>query len=82
MGIILATSASADITTFTNFATQLLTWLVTTFTTVLNWMLANPIAFVGLIMMLIVAAIGTLRHIIGGRSAENKKEKKFLKKAA
>jgi len=59
-------SATADITTFTAFATSLLSWLVTTFGTVLNFMLANPICFVGLVMMLIVAAIGTLRHLIGG----------------
>lgn len=62
--------AAADISTFTGFATQLLTWLITTFTTILNWMLANPIAFVGLVMTLIVAAIGTLRHIIGGKDVD------------
>lgn len=59
-------TSTADITTFTTFATSLLTWLITTFGTVLNFMLANPICFVGLVMMLIVAAIGTLRHLIGG----------------
>ena len=59
-------TSTADITTFTAFATSLLTWLITTFGTVLNFMLANPICFVGLVMMLIVAAIGTLRHLIGG----------------
>lgn len=64
---VLSTSGSnADITTFTTFATSLLTWLITTFGTVLNFMLDNPICFVGLVMMLIVAAIGTLRHLIGG----------------
>lgn len=57
---------TADIATFTNLATSLLTWFITTFGTVLNFMLANPICFVGLVMMMIVAAIGMLRHIIGG----------------
>lgn len=71
--IFFTSTPSADFSTFTGFATELLTWLVTTFTTVLNWMLAHPIAFVGLVMSLIVAAIGTLRHIIGGSSSEEKK---------
>lgn len=64
--IMASTNTSADITTFTTFATSLLTWLITTFGTVLNFMLANPICFVALIMTLIIAAIGTLRHLIGG----------------
>lgn len=68
----MTSNASADISTFTNFATQLLTWLVTTFQTVLNFMIANPICFVGLVMVLIVAAIGTLRHLIGGKSQPKK----------
>ena len=69
MGVVLMTANSnADISTFTTFATQLLTWLVTTFQTVLNFMIANPICFVGLVMVLIVAAIGTLRHLIGGKA--------------
>lgn len=59
-------STNADITTFTGWATSLVTWFITTFQTVLNFMLANPICFVGLVMMLIVAAVGMLRHIIGG----------------
>lgn len=75
-------SSSADIATFTSFGTTLLTWLITTFTDILNFMLANPICFVGLAMMLIVAAIGTLRHIIGGSSPdENKKKKRLCKRA-
>lgn len=75
MGFVILTSSAADIGTFTGFGTQLLTWLVTTFGTILNFMLANPICFVGLAMMLIVAAIGTLRHIIGGKAPEKKKKK-------
>lgn len=79
MGLLVFTaSTNADIGTFTNFGTQLLTWLITTFTTILNFMLANPICFVGLVMVLIVAAIGTLRHIIGGKAP--KEERKISKK--
>lgn len=80
MGLVMFTSSSADIGTFTQFGTTLLTWLITTFGTILNFMLANPICFVGLAMMLIVAAIGTLRHIIGGKAPEEKKEKRLCKR--
>lgn len=76
MGFVVLASTAADIGTFTGFGTQLLTWLITTFGTVLNFMLENPICFVGLAMMLIVAAIGTLRHIIGGSAPKEEKKKK------
>lgn len=59
-------SPSADLDTFTGFATEILSWMITTFGTILNFMLKNPICFVGLIVALIVTVIGTLRHIIGG----------------
>ena len=66
MGILPASQTAGSIGTFTGFATELLTWLITTFGTVLNFMLSNPICFVGLVTALIVTAIGTLRHLIGG----------------
>lgn len=66
MPSILATAASGDLSTFTGFATEILTWLITTFGTILGFMLSHPICFVGLIVGLVVTAIGTLRHIIGG----------------
>lgn len=66
MPSILATGTAGDLSTFTGFATEILTWLVTTFSTILSFMLANPICFVGLIVGLVVTAIGTLRHLIGG----------------
>lgn len=61
-----ADTPTADFTTFLAWGSTLLTTLLTWMGDVLNWMLARPIVFVGLVMMLIVAAIGTLRHIIGG----------------
>lgn len=67
MGMLLAASGgAADISTFTGFATDILTWMISTFSSILNFMLANPICFVGLIVGLIVTVIGTLRHVIGG----------------
>lgn len=72
--LILATSdtPAADFTTFLGWGSTLLTTLLTWMSDVLTWMLARPIVFVGLVMMLIVAAIGTLRHIIGGSSKKEK----------
>lgn len=64
--MLLEAAAGADITTFTGFATSILSWFITSFTSILTFMLANPICFVGLVMSLVVAAIGTLRHVIGG----------------
>lgn len=54
-----------DISTFTTFGTTLLTWLISTFSTVLGWMIDHPMVFIGLVMWLIVAAIGILRKLIG-----------------
>ena len=62
-----STPTSADITTFTTFGTQLLTWLITTMGTILNFLLANPIALVSIIMALIVAAVGMIFNILKGR---------------
>lgn len=59
-------SPSADITTFTGWATSLVQWLITTMGTVLDFLLSHPIALVGLVLSLIVTAVGMLRRIIGG----------------
>lgn len=64
--VLMSSTPAADITTFTGWATSLVTWIVTTMTTFLNFMISNPIALVGLVLMLIVTAVGMLRHIIGG----------------
>lgn len=66
MGAMLAAGEAASISTFTAFATEVLTWLISCFSTILAFMLANPICFVGLVLGLVVTAIGTLRHVIGG----------------
>lgn len=62
---------TADISTFTSWATTMLSWFITTMETVLTFFLSHPIVLVGLVMSLIVAAIGMLRHIIGGKSKED-----------
>lgn len=60
------TTTTATLEFFFTSATSFLTWLITSMGTVLQFMLNNPICFIGLIMSIVVAAIGSLRHIIGG----------------
>lgn len=62
---------TADISTFTGWASSMLTWFITAMTDILDFFLDHPIVLVGLVMSLIVAAIGMLRHIIGGKSKDD-----------
>lgn len=67
-GISLMQSAqTGDLTTFTGFATQVLTWFVTSMTTVLQFLLTNPIALWSIIVGMIVAVIGMIFNILRGR---------------
>lgn len=59
-------TTTATLEFFFTSATEFLTWLITSMGTVLQFMLSNPICFIGLIMSIVIAAIGSLRHIIGG----------------
>lgn len=64
--LILASSTAADLSTFTTWGTTVLTWIISSFTSVLNFMLANPICFVWLIVSLIGVVFVFLRRTIGG----------------
>lgn len=67
-GFILTTSGgNADIATFTGFATAVLTWIIDAMTTVLQFLLANPLALWAIIVGAIVMVIGTLFNILKGR---------------
>lgn len=59
-------AATADISTFTGYASSVLTWIISSFSTILAFMLANPICFVWLIVSLIGVAFVFLRRTIGG----------------
>lgn len=59
-------AAAADISTFTGYASSVLTWIISSFSTILTFMLANPICFVWLIVSLIGVAFVFLRRTIGG----------------
>lgn len=51
---------------FTGYATDVLTWMITSFGSIITFMLANPICFVWLIVSLIGAVFVFLRKTIGG----------------
>lgn len=66
-GLIAQTAATAaDLGTFTDWGTSVLTWIISSFTKVLEFMLANPICFVWLIVSLIGVVFVFLRRTIGG----------------
>lgn len=62
-----STPSTGDLSTFTGFADALLSWLVTTMGTILEFLLAHPIALVSIVLSLIVAAIGMIFNILKGR---------------
>lgn len=64
--VLASSSTNADISTFLGYATSILTWLITSFGSILTFMLANPICFVWLIISIIGAAFVFLRRTIGG----------------
>lgn len=55
---------------FLSLGTEFLPWLLSSMTTVLGWCLEHPVVFIGLVLTLIIAAIGTLRNIVGGSHEE------------
>ena len=65
-GIVLTSTQTADISTFLELGTSVVTWLITTFGSILTFMLANPICFLGLIMSIVGTAFVYLRSTIGG----------------
>lgn len=66
LGFLASAASAADLSTFTEWGTDILAWIVSSFTTVLNFMLANPICFVWLIVSLIGVVFVFLRRTIGG----------------
>lgn len=66
-GFVLTASSNADISTFTGFATSVLTWIISSMTTVLQFLIANPLALWAIIVGAIVMVIGTLFNILKGR---------------
>ena len=59
------TTQNADIATFISWAQNVITFIVSTMDTFLTWMISNPIVLIGLVLSLIVTAVGFLRHLLG-----------------
>lgn len=59
-------SSAFDFSSFTGWATSVLTWILSSFTSVLTWMLDNPFVFIWLIISLIGVVFVFLRRTIGG----------------
>lgn len=57
-----ATSEAATITNFLSFASELLTWVLTSMTSIIGWLFANPAALLFLVLALIIAVWGMVRH--------------------
>lgn len=64
--ITLSGDTPATLSTFTGFATEILTWFITSMKTVLNFLIANPIALWSIIVGMIVAVIGMIFNILRG----------------
>lgn len=59
------TTQNADISTFITWAQTVITFIVSTMDSFLQWMLANPITLIALVLALVVSAVGFLRHLLG-----------------
>lgn len=61
---ILASGAEspATITNFLSFASELLSWVLTSMTSIIGWLFANPAALLFLVLALIIAVWGMVRH--------------------
>lgn len=55
-------SQPATITNFLSFASELLTWVLTSMTSIIGWLFANPAALLFLVLALIIAVWGMVRH--------------------
>lgn len=60
----LAAAASPSIGTITEGATSLLTWAITSFTSIVTWMLGNPLALTFIAMFVIGFAVALLVRVL------------------
>lgn len=55
-------TGGASITNFLSFASELLTWVLTSMTSIIGWLFDNPAALLFLVLALIIAVWGMVRH--------------------
>lgn len=65
-GILLTVASNADISIFLEFGTSVLTWMLTSFGSIVTFLMTNPIAVIGIILSLIGTCFVYLRSTIGG----------------
>lgn len=66
MGMVLAAEVGAgSLSAFLESATQMLTWLITSLGSILNFMFTNTACLIGLCVWLCIAAIGIIKRMIG-----------------
>lgn len=65
-GILLTAASNADISAFLEFGTSVLTWMLTSFGSIVTFLMTNPIAVIGIILSLIGTCFVYLRSTIGG----------------
>lgn len=64
-GSVLAASGSTvSIDTITGGATSLLTWAITSFTSIVGWMLGNPLALTFIAMFVVGFAVALLVRVL------------------
>lgn len=59
------TTAAGTLANFLSSATEMLTWIITSIGSILNFMFTNTACLIGLCVWLCVAAIGIIKRMIG-----------------
>lgn len=62
--LLTASSTAPDIGVITTGATSLLTWAITSFTSIVSWMLSNPLALTFIAMFVIGFAVALLVRVL------------------
>ena len=62
--VLAASTAAPSIGTITEGATSLLTWAITSFTSIVTWMLGNPLALTFIAMFVIGFAVALLVRVL------------------
>lgn len=62
--VLAATGSGPSISTITEGATSLLTWAITSFTSIVTWMLSNPLALTFIAMFVVGFAVALLVRVL------------------
>ena len=62
--VLAASAATPTLSTITEGATSLLTWAITSFTSIVTWMLGNPLALTFIAMFVVGFAVALLVRVL------------------